>query len=105
MIVRKSSNLYGTNNNPAPRASEPPELAYWREQERRERQADEMEVEWTMDCVELQAIVRRWGSDRVLNELKSIHKLLHPDGKTHIAAEVVQTARDSALKKFVQRWQ
>ena len=52
---------------------EPTELAYEREQEQREAQ-DEAQIEqWGWDSLELSEIVKRWGVEAVLAELKAQH--------------------------------
>jgi len=54
-------------------ASEPTELAYEREQAQREAQ-DEAQIEqWGWDSLELSEIVKRWGIEAVLTELKAQH--------------------------------
>lgn len=57
---------------------EPPELAYDREQAEREAQ-DEAQIEqWGWDCLELAEMVKRWGIQTVLNELKDQHDHENP---------------------------
>ncbi len=43
-----------------------------RDQERRQRQADEQAAEWGFDSVELREIVKRHGAKQVLRELATI---------------------------------
>ncbi|WP_204139563.1 hypothetical protein [Halomicronema sp. CCY15110] len=53
---------------------EPTELAYEREQEQREAQ-DEAQIEqWGWDSLELSEILKRWGIQTVLAELKAQHE-------------------------------
>jgi hypothetical protein len=59
---------------------EPIELAYRANQQNRERQADQQEAAWAFDQLDLQEIVKRWGSRQVLIALAEIHQQLTPDG-------------------------
>jgi hypothetical protein len=59
---------------------EPMELAYLREETRREQQADQMEESWGFDRLELENMAKRWGTRQLLIALTEIHHQLTPDG-------------------------
>lgn len=54
-------------------AAEPPELAYTQEQAQREAQDSAQMEQWGWDSLELAEIVKRWGIQAVLAELKAQH--------------------------------
>jgi hypothetical protein len=59
---------------------EPFETAYQAEQARRAEEDAQREEAWMMEAGTLEELVRRWGIELVLNELKVIHQRLTPDG-------------------------
>lgn len=59
---------------------EPAELAYLREQEQRQDEADQMDQSWGFDLLALEEMVRRWGTSAVLKALASIHEKVSQDG-------------------------
>lgn len=59
---------------------EPPEISYMREQEQREQEQGQMAEAWGHDALALEAMVRRWGTKPVLEELAKAHERVHPDG-------------------------
>ena len=59
---------------------EPPEIAYLNDQARREQIEDQRAEAWNLDALDLEAMVKRWGTQAVLTELAAIHERVHPDG-------------------------
>lgn len=52
---------------------EPAELAYLRDQQQREEQADQRAEDWDFDCAALEGLVRTWGIEAIAKKLKEIH--------------------------------
>lgn len=60
---------------------EPVEISYLREQETRERQADQQEEAWNFDRINLEEICRTWGTEQIVKALAEIHGRLQPGTK------------------------
>jgi len=59
---------------------EPLEVAYLEDQAQREIAEDQRAETWGLDVLDLEAIVKRWGTKAVLTELAAIHERVTPDG-------------------------
>jgi hypothetical protein len=59
---------------------EPFEVAYLNDQARRETAEDQRAEAWRLDVLDLEAMVKHWGTKAVLTELAAIHERVHPDG-------------------------
>ncbi|MGG6241565.1 hypothetical protein ACQ4N7_23310 [Nodosilinea sp. AN01ver1] len=59
---------------------EPFEAAYLEDQAQRETAEDQRAEEWGLDALDLEAMVKRWGTKAVLTELAAIHERVTPDG-------------------------
>lgn len=59
---------------------EPFEMAYQAEQERIAQDDAQRGEAWAVDVGALESMVRQWGIEQVLNELKAIHQRVTPDG-------------------------
>jgi hypothetical protein len=59
---------------------EPFEVAYRHDQAQREKAEDQRAEAWGLDFLDLEAIVKRWGTKAVLTELAAIHERVQPDG-------------------------
>lgn len=59
---------------------EPFEVAYQRDQAQREIAEDQRAETWGLDVLDLEAMVKRWGTKAVIAELAAIHERVNPDG-------------------------
>ncbi|MGB6016805.1 MAG: hypothetical protein WBG32_18875 [Nodosilinea sp.] len=59
---------------------EPIEAAYLNDQAQREIAEDQRADTWGLDALDLEAMVKRWGTKAVLTELAAIHERVTPDG-------------------------
>ncbi|MBD1876956.1 hypothetical protein H6F75_26070 [Nodosilinea sp. FACHB-131] len=59
---------------------EPFEVAYQHDQAQREIAEDQRAEAWGLDVLDLEAMVKRWGTKAVITELAAIHKRVNPDG-------------------------
>jgi hypothetical protein len=59
---------------------EPPEMAYQHDQAQREKAEDERAETWGFDALDLEAMVKRWGTKAILTELAAIHERISTDG-------------------------
>ena len=59
---------------------EPFEAAYLEDQAHREVAEDQRAEAWGLDVLDLEAMVRRWGTKAVITELAAIHERVNPDG-------------------------
>ncbi|NMF84632.1 hypothetical protein [Nodosilinea sp. P-1105] len=59
---------------------EPPEMAYQHDQAQREKAEDERAETWGFDVLDLEAMVKRWGTKAILTELAAIHERVNPNG-------------------------
>ena len=59
---------------------EPFEIAYQADQAQREIAEDQRAEQKGLDFLDLEAMVKRWGTQAVLTEIAAIHDRVHPDG-------------------------
>lgn len=59
---------------------EPFEAAYLEDQAQREIAENQRVEQRGLDFLDLEAMVKRWGTKTVLTELAAIHERVHPDG-------------------------